>query len=51
MDDGGFMMEIGALAIAPLQAELKKAVPLETSRRIQTVLERIDASSWLHSGD
>ena len=39
--------EIGPLAIAILRAELKKGVPLETSRRIQAVLDRVDAANWL----
>ena len=42
------LLEIGPLAIAMLQAELKKDLPLETSRRIQAVLDRVDASVWLN---
>jgi hypothetical protein len=42
------LLEIGPLAISMLRAELKKGVPLETSRRIQTVLERVDCSAWLN---
>ena len=41
------LLEIGPLAIAMLRAEVKKGVPLETSRRIQAVLDRVDASIWL----
>ncbi len=39
--------EVGPLAIALLRAELKKGLPLETTRRIQAVLERVDAADWL----
>jgi hypothetical protein len=39
--------EIGPLASAMLRAELKKGLPLETSRRIQAVLARVDAVNWL----
>ncbi len=41
------LVEIGPLAITMLQAELKKGVSLETSRRIQAILDRVDTSSWL----
>jgi hypothetical protein len=42
------LLEIGPLAISLLRAELKKGVPVETSRRIQAVLERVDTSAWLN---
>jgi hypothetical protein len=42
------LTEIGPLAIATLRAELKKGVPVETSRRIQAMLERVDATSWMN---
>jgi hypothetical protein len=42
------LLEIGPLAIALLQAELKKGVTVETSRRIQAILERVDATGWLN---
>ena len=42
------LLEIGPLAIAMLQAELKKGVPVETSRRIQAILDRVDATGWLN---
>lgn len=41
------LLEIGPMAIGMLRAELKKGVPLETSRRIQAVLDRVDAANWL----
>ena len=41
------LSEIGPLAIALLRAELKKGGTLETTRRIQAVLERVDAADWL----
>jgi hypothetical protein len=41
------LREVGPLAIGLLQAELKKGVPIETRRRIQAILERADAPSWL----
>jgi hypothetical protein len=39
--------EGGPLALAFLHAELKKGLPLETTRRIPAVLERVDAAGWL----
>jgi hypothetical protein len=41
------LLEICPMAIGMLRAELKKGIPLETSRRIQAVLERVDAANWL----
>src|SRR5688572_29597486 len=41
------LQEIGPLAIPLLRAELKKSHPLETSRRIQSLLERVDSADWL----
>jgi hypothetical protein len=41
------LLEIGPLAIAMLRAELQKAPPLETARRIEAVLDRVDAAVWL----
>jgi hypothetical protein len=42
------LLEIGPLAITLLRAELKKALPLERRRRIEAVLERVDAADWLN---
>jgi hypothetical protein len=42
------LLEIGPLAIAMLRAELQKAPPLEMRRRIEVVLERVDAAEWLN---
>jgi hypothetical protein len=41
------LLEIGPMAITMLRAELKKGVTVETSRRIQAILERVDAANWL----
>jgi hypothetical protein len=41
------LLEIGPLAIGLLRAELRKLPPLETRRRIEDVLERVDAADWL----
>jgi hypothetical protein len=41
------LLEIGPMAITMLRAELKKGVPVETSRRIQAMLQRVDATNWL----
>jgi hypothetical protein len=41
------LLEIGPMAITMLRAELKKGVTVETSRRIQAMLERVDAANWL----
>jgi hypothetical protein len=41
------LLEIGPLAIAQLRAELQKALPLEMRRRIEAVLDRVDATGWL----
>jgi len=41
------LLEIGPMAITMLRAELKKRVTVETSRRIQAILERVDAANWL----
>ncbi len=41
------LLEIGPLAIALLRAELRKDPPLEERRRIEAVLERVDAAAWL----
>jgi RNA polymerase sigma factor (sigma-70 family) len=42
------LLEIGPLAIALLRAELKKDPTLEMRRRIEAVLERVDAADWLN---
>jgi hypothetical protein len=42
------LTEIGPLAATMLQAELKKEITVEMSRRIQAILERVDAASWLN---
>lgn len=42
------LAELGPLAIAGLRAELEKKPPLETSRRIEAILDRVDAASWLN---
>jgi hypothetical protein len=41
------LLEIGPLAINLLRAELKKGPQLEVRRRIEKVLERVDATVWL----
>jgi RNA polymerase sigma factor (sigma-70 family) len=41
------LLEIGPLAVTLLRAELQKRLPLETHRRIEAVLDRVDASVWL----
>jgi RNA polymerase sigma factor (sigma-70 family) len=41
------LLEVGPLAIALLRAELKKEPPLETRRRIEEILSRVDAAEWL----
>jgi hypothetical protein len=41
------LLEIGPLAIGMLRAELKKGPSLEMSRRIEAVLQRVDAADWL----
>ena len=41
------LLESGPMAITMLRAELKKGVSVETSRRIQALLERVDAANWL----
>jgi hypothetical protein len=41
------LLEIGPLAIAMMRAELEKGPPLERVRRIQSVLQRVDAADWL----
>lgn len=41
------LLEIGPLAIALLRAELLQQPPLEMRRRIEAVLERVDAADWL----
>jgi hypothetical protein len=42
------LLEVGPLAIAMLRAELKKGPTLEMRRRIEAVLERVDAADWLN---
>jgi len=42
------LSELGPLAVAGLRAELGKKPPLETSRRIEAILDRVDAASWLN---
>ncbi len=44
---GAALLEIGPLAIALLRAELQKPMPLEARRRIEALLERVDATIWL----
>jgi len=41
------LLEIGPMAIALLRAELQTEPPLEMRRRIDAILERVDASVWL----
>src|SRR5262249_19204051 len=41
------LLEIGPMAIALLRAELQKAPPLEVRKRIEAVLDRVDAGEWL----
>jgi RNA polymerase sigma factor (sigma-70 family) len=41
------LLEVGPLAIALLRAELEKGPPLETRRRIEEILSRVDAADWL----
>jgi hypothetical protein len=41
------LLAIGPLAIALLRTELEKAPPLEMRRRIESILERVDAAEWL----
>jgi hypothetical protein len=41
------LLGIGPLAVGLLRAELQEKLPLETRRRIEAVLERVDATSWL----
>jgi hypothetical protein len=44
---GAALLEIGPFAIALLRSELQKGLPLETRRRIEAVLDRVDATVWL----
>src|SRR5262249_21372634 len=39
--------EIGPIAISMLQAELAKTPTVEMRRRIESILERVDATNWL----
>ncbi|HYT87226.1 MAG TPA: hypothetical protein VEL76_00770 [Gemmataceae bacterium] len=41
------LLEIGPLAIGMLRAELQREPTLEVRRRIEGVLERVDAADWL----
>ena len=41
------LLEIGPLKIALLRAEPRKDPPLEQRRRLEAVLERVDAAAWL----
>jgi RNA polymerase sigma factor (sigma-70 family) len=41
------LLQLGPLAVALLRAELQKTITLEMRRRIEAVLERVDASAWL----
>jgi len=43
------LLEIGPLAISLLRTELQKPLSLETRRRIEGVLDRVDATTWLGS--
>jgi hypothetical protein len=44
------LLEIGPIAIGTLRAELQKGPSLEMRRRIEEVLNRVDATEWLKSG-
>jgi hypothetical protein len=41
------LLEIGPLAVSLLRAELERSPSLETHRRIQAILDRVDAPPWL----
>jgi hypothetical protein len=41
------LLEIGPMAITLLRTELQKPLSLETRRRIEGVLDRVDARTWL----
>jgi hypothetical protein len=45
------LVEIGPVAIGRLRAELKNNPTLEMQRRIEAVLDRVDAMEWLQSPD
>jgi hypothetical protein len=45
---GKTLLEIGPLAIGMLRAALQKGPTLETRRRIESVLDRVDAATWLN---
>ena len=42
------LLEIGPLAMAQLRAELQQRPTLEMRRRIEAILERVDAVEWLN---
>jgi HEAT repeat protein len=44
------LLEIGPIAIGTLRAKLQKTPSLEMRRRIEEVLNRVDATEWLKSG-
>jgi hypothetical protein len=45
------LLEIGPVAIGRLRAELKKSPSLEMQRRIEVILDRVDAMDWLNGPD
>jgi hypothetical protein len=45
---GKLLLEIGPMAIGMLRAELQKGPTLETRRRIESVLDRVDGANWLN---
>lgn len=42
------LLEIGPIAISQLKSELSKSPSLEARRRMETVLNRVDAATWLN---
>jgi hypothetical protein len=45
------LLEIGPLAIALMRDELKKKPALEVAKRIEEILEKVDAAEWLKIGE
>lgn len=41
------LLEIGPIAVTHLRAELQKPLSLEARRRIESVLDRVDAMAWI----
>ena len=45
------LLEIGPVAIGLIRAELNKDIALETRRRLESVIDRVDATEWLNLKD